>query len=100
MGKGKPHRHFDNEFKRNAVKLVVEKGFSTSKVAHDLDIHPNVLHQWRRKFMDEGSEAFVGKGNLKPDEAELKRVRKELADVKEERDILKKALSVFSRHDT
>jgi transposase len=50
--------------------------------------------------MDEGSEAFVGKGNVKPEEAELKRLRKELADVKEERDILKKALSVFSRHDT
>jgi transposase-like protein len=44
MGKGNPRRHFDNEFKRNAVKLVVEKGFSTSKVAHDLDIHPNLLH--------------------------------------------------------
>ena len=100
MGKGKPHRHYDNEFKRNAVKLVVEKGFSISKVAHDLDIHPNLLHQWRRKFMDEGSDAFVGKGNMRPEEVELKLLRKELKDVKEERDILKKALSVFSKHDT
>ncbi len=48
--------------------------------------------------MEDGADAFVGKGHLKPQEAELKQLQKELEEVKEERDILKKALAVFSRH--
>ena len=97
MGTRKRGRYFTDEFKRDAVDLVIEKGMSVKKVALDLDIHPNLLHQWRRKFLAGGNDAFVGKGNLKPQEAELKRLQRELEDVKEERDILKKALGVFSR---
>lgn len=69
------------------------------KVARDLDIHPNLLHQWRRIFLDKGEDAFAEKGSQEPEEAELKRLRKELEEVKEERDILKKALAVFSRQN-
>jgi len=93
----KESRHFTREFKRNAVELMVDKGMSAGRVAQDLDIHPNLLHQWKRKIMAEGNGAFVGKGNLKPEDAEMRRLRKELEDVKEERDILKKALGVFSK---
>lgn len=93
----KESRHFTREFKRNAVELMVDKGMSAGRVAQDLDIHPNLLHQWKRKFLAEGNGAFVGKGNLKPEDAEMRRLRKELEDVKEERDILKKALGVFSK---
>jgi transposase len=96
MGK-KESRHFTREFKRNAVELMVDKGMSAGKVAQELDIHPNQLHQWKRKFLAEGNGAFVGKGNLKPEDSEMRRLRKELEDVKEERDILKKALGVFSK---
>ena len=96
MGK-KESRHFTREFKRNAVELMVDKGMSAGKVAQELDIHPNLLHQWKRKILAEGNGAFVGKGNLKPEDAEMRRLRKELEDVKEERDILKKALGVFSK---
>jgi len=96
MGK-KESRHFTREFKRNAVELMVDKGMSAGRVAQELDIHPNLLHQWKRKLLAEGNGAFVGKGNLKPEDAEMRRLRKELEDVKEERDILKKALGVFSK---
>jgi len=96
MGK-KESRHFTREFKRNAVELMVDKGMSAGRVAQELDIHPNLLHQWKRKLLAEGNGAFVGKGNLKPEDAEIRRLRKELEDVKEERDILKKALGVFSK---
>jgi transposase len=91
------HRQFTQEFKRNAVNPVMEKGVPVRKVAHDLDIHPNLVHQWRRQFMTDGDGAFLGTGKLKPEDAELKRLRKELEEVKEERDILKKALGVFSK---
>lgn len=97
MKGNKRGRYFTDEFKRNAVQLVLEKGLPVRKVARDLDIHPNLLHQWRRKFVEDGANAFVGKGHLRPQDAELKQLQKELEEVKEERDILKKALAVFSR---
>ncbi len=96
MGK-KDSRHFTREFKRNAVQMVIEKGMPVGRVAQELDIHPGLLHQWKRKLVADGDDAFIGKGNLKPEDAELKRLQRELEEVKEERDILKKALGVFSK---
>jgi transposase len=97
MAEESKRRHFTNEYKKNAVKLVTEKGLPVSKVARDLDIHPQLLHQWRKKFFHKGDSAFVGKGNLNPEDAEMKKLRKKLAEVEEERDIFKKALAVFSK---
>ncbi len=48
---GEKHRHFSREFKRDAVLLVTEKGMPVGKVARELDIHPNLLHLWRRRFL-------------------------------------------------
>jgi transposase len=99
MGQKIGHRQFSKEFKRNALQLVMEKGVSVGKVARDLDIHPNLIHRWRRDYLAEGESAFVGTGKVKPEDAEMKRLQKELEDVKEERDVLKKALSVFSKRN-
>jgi len=97
MGKEDNRRHFTREFKRDAVQLVTEKGKPVGKVARDLDIHPNLLHLWRRKFLKDGDKAFTGKGRVKPENAEIRKLRKDLEKVREERDILKKALAVFSK---
>ncbi|SPQ00040.1 transposase [Candidatus Sulfobium mesophilum] len=97
MGKEDKRRHFTREFKRNAAELVTEKGMPVGKVARELDVHPNLLHLWRRSLLKEGDKAFVGKGHARPEGAEIKRHRKELEKVKEERDILKKALAFFPR---
>ncbi len=94
---GEKNRHFSREFKINAVQLVTEKKMSVRKVAEELDIHPNLLQIWKRKFLKEGEKAFSGKGRILPEKAELRRLRKDLENVKEERDILKKALAVFSK---
>ena len=99
MGEEDRRRHFTREFKRDAVQLVTERGMPVGKVARDLDIHPNLLHLWRRRFLKDGDKAFVGKGRVKPEEAEIKKLRKELEKVKEQRDILKKALAVFSKQN-
>ena len=99
MGKEDKRRHFTREFKRDAVQLVTEKGMPVGKVARDLDIHPNLLHLWRREFLKDGEKAFTGKGCVKPENAEIRKLRKELERAKEERDILKKALAVFSKQD-
>jgi transposase len=95
---GEKHRHFSREFKRDAVQLVTEKGMPVGKVARELDIHPNLLHQWRRKLVAEGDKAFTGKGRVVPEKAEIRRLRKEVERLREERDILKKALA-FSKRD-
>jgi len=96
---GEKNRHFTREFKLNAVQLVTEKGMPVGKVARDLDIHPNLLHIWRREFLKEGDKAFTGKGCVKPENAEIRKLRKELEKVREQGDILKKALAVFSKQD-
>jgi transposase len=96
---GEKYRHFSREFKRDAVQLVTEKGMPVGKVARELDIHPNLLHLWRRRFLAKGDRAFVGKGCVRVEEAGIKGLRRELEKVKEERDILKKALAVFSKRN-
>ena len=97
MGKEDKRRHFTREFKRDAVQLGTEKGMPVGKIARDLDIHPNLLHLWRRKFLKDGDKAFTGKGRVKPENAENRKLRKDLEKAREERDILKKALAVFSK---
>ncbi len=97
---GEKRRHFSREFKRDAVQLVTEKGMAVGKVARDLDIHPNLLHIWRRRLLAHGDKAFVGRGRVRPEEAEIRGLRKQLEKVRQERDILKKALAVFSKQSS
>ena len=94
---GEINRYFSREFKINAVQLVTKKKMSVRKVAEELDIHPNLLQIWKGKFLKEGEKAFSGKGRILPEKAESRRLRKDLEKTKEERDILKKALAVFSK---
>jgi transposase len=98
MGDPKGRRTFDREFKEGAVKLIVDGGRSVAEVSRSLGVHENQLRRWRRKYMEDREYAFPGKGRMKPHEEELMRLRKRLADVEEEREILKKALAIFSKH--
>ena len=76
---GEERRHFSREFKRDAVQLVTEKGMPVGKVARELDIHPNLLHLWRRRFLAQGDKAFVGRGRVRPEEAEIRELWKQLS---------------------
>jgi transposase len=91
-------RVYTNDFKQGAVKLVLEQGRIVPTAAKELGISINTLYGWVRKYQQHGADAFPGKGHLMPQDEELRRLRKELADVTMERDILKKAMAVFSRH--
>lgn len=93
MGK---RRQFDRAFKLEAVRLVTEEGRAVAAVARELGINENSLHRWKMQLADQRDHAFVGTGNLNSEQDELRRLRRELADVTEERDILKKAIAVFS----
>ena len=89
-------RFYDKEFKLNAVKLYLESGESYKKVSDDLGIPCPTLVSWVSSHKKEGVEAFPGKGYLKASDAEVAQLRKELAITREERDILKKGLRIFS----
>lgn len=89
-------RVYDKEFKLNAVNLFLNKGLSYQQLSEELGIPSSTLAGWVKKHKKDGAEAFPGKGYLKSSDAELARLHKELAIVKEERDILKKALGIFS----
>ena len=91
-------RRFDIEFKREAVRIASYPDRSVESVARDLGIHPNMLHRWKREFEKDLENAFPGKGHQLPEQERIKQLEKELRDVKEERDILKKAMAIFSKH--
>jgi transposase len=89
-------RAYDKEFKLNAIKLHLEERRSIRQVSEDLGIPQATFVGWVNSYKDDGKEAFPGKGSLKASDAEMAQLRKELAIAKEERDILKKALGIFS----
>lgn len=84
-------KQYDEEFKRNAVKLAYETNKSVPAIARDLGISDNILYQWKKKYGREQDPE-----GLTPIEKENQRLKKELADAIMERDILKKAVAIFS----
>lgn len=90
-------RKYDDEFKRSAVKLVVDQERSLSEVAKNLGVHENILHRWKREYLEDPVNAFPGIGHLKPEDEEMRKLKKQLRDTTEERDILKKAIAIFSK---
>jgi len=88
---------FDKEYKLMAVKQVQESGKAVTEVARELDLSPNTLHSWNSKLGKRGDNAFPGSGKLHEVDDELRKLRKELFDLKEENAILKKAAAYFAR---
>lgn len=92
------HRKFDDSFKIMAVDLSVVKG-SVSEVAKELDLDPSLLSKWRRNPRYNGNKVLPDNPKITPEEQELRILRKKLRDTELERDILKKAIAIFSRGD-
>ena len=93
---GKKRRQYTKEFKVEAVRLIVEEGCRISEVARDLGIAGNLLHRWKKKYEEGKIEPFPGKGRLSPEDDELRQLRRENKRLRMERDILKKAVAIFS----
>ena len=91
------YRKYDKEFAMQAVKQVVDEGRKVSDVARALGIHENLLHRWKSKYLEDPANAFPGKGHLKARDEEISRLRKELERANRDRDILKKAVAIFSK---
>jgi transposase len=90
-------RRYDKEFKLSAVKMIMEEGMNTAQVSRDLGVNENSLYKWKREYVSDQQNAFPGKGRMKPEEEELRELRKQVKRLEMERDILKKAIGYFTK---
>jgi transposase len=93
----KTQRTFTKEFKREAVQLVKSSNKPLAQIARDLGIADSTLHHWRKLFTEQGEQAFPGSGHQMAEVEEIRRLKREVETLRQERDILKKALGIFSR---
>jgi transposase len=101
MGEKQTRRQFTREFKVEAVRLATTGDRPLNQVARDLGVRPDVLRQWRRQAEGQAEssrgEERPGRGQLTSQDEEIRRLRRELAQVREERDILGKATAFFAK---
>ncbi len=97
MGGIRKQRKYDKAFKHEAVRLVIEEGRSVASVERDLGTGKGVIYNWVHQYTKDPEHAFPGSGKLKPPEREVHELKRELERVKRERDILKKAVAIFSK---
>jgi len=90
-------RKCTREFKLKAVKLIQERGVTVAQAARNLGMHGTVWRRWILESAADAQQAFPGQGQMKPEQAELARLRREVIKLKAERDILKKAAAYFAK---
>lgn len=93
----KTRRTYTREFKLEAVHLLETSGKSVTQLERELGIGGGCLGDWKRQFAEEGANAFPGQGRLAPDQERLRQLERENEILRQERDILKKAVAIFSQ---
>ena len=93
-------RKFTREFKLEAVRLIKDRGVSYGQAAQDLGVHQSQLRSWVKGFEFDPQHSFPGNGQMKPEQLEIARLRREVTKLKAERDILKKAAAYFAKEST
>ena len=93
----KQQKTYTKEFKLEAVQLVKSSGKPMSQIARELGVSDSALYHWSKQLAEHGEQAFPGSGHQTAQEEELRRLKRELEITRQERDILKKVVSIFSR---
>src|SRR6266705_3606785 len=93
-------RKFTREFKLEAVRLIKDRGVSYAQAGQDLGVHQSQLRSWVKAFADDPQDAFPGHCQMKPEQLEIARLKREVTKLKAERDILKKAEAYFAKEST
>jgi transposase len=93
----KERKQYSREFKLEAVRLLETSGKSSSQLERELGIGKSNLRRWKREFAADGEDAFPGHGRLAPEQDRLRQLERENEILRQERDILKKAVAIFSR---
>jgi transposase len=88
-------KKYTKEFKLEAVRLLESGTKPGHEIERDLGIGSGQVYRWKKQFTENGERAFPGNGN--PRDAELAELRKENKNLREERDILRKAVAIFSK---
>jgi transposase len=96
MSEHKEKRRYTREFKVEAVRLYEASEKSMREIEQELGITPYLLSKWVQQFREREAAAFPGKGKLPETEVEVQRLRREVELLRQERDILKKAVIIFS----
>ena len=89
---------YDREYKEQIVQRIIRGEATTTEMAQELELHYTTVRDWVRQYKKDGNSAFPGSGNLKDEDAEIRRLRKELLDLKEENAIFKKTAAYFAKN--
>ncbi len=89
-------KRYDKEFKIEAVRLASEPGNTQARIERDLGISQGIISRWKNQLLNDGKHAFPGKGRLKPEDEKMRLLKRENECLRRERDILKKAVAIFS----
>ena len=93
----KQPKTYTREFKLEAVRLVKSSGKPLSQIARDLGVSETALYNWSKQLAEQGEQAFPGSGHQTAEQEEIRRLKRELEVTRQERDILKKVVSIYSR---
>jgi transposase len=89
---------FNKEFKEQTVNQVLSGERTASEIAKELGVHYTTIRDWVKSYKQDGTQAFPGSGHLKPDDEDLRKLRRENANLREENEILKKAAAYFAKN--
>jgi transposase len=89
---------YNKEFKLETVRLITEKGRSVQSVSKDIGVSTKTLYKWIEEYSKHAEDAFPGSGNLRPEDEEMRKLKRRIADLEEENAILKKATAIFAKH--
>ncbi len=95
MGQGKK---YDKAFKEQVVLRILAEETTPGEIAKEIGVHYTTVRDWVKNYKRDGDSAFPGNGKLKPEDEEMRKLRKQLADLKEENEILKKAAAYFAKN--
>ena len=92
----KTRRTYTDEFKREAVQLLKSSGKTARQLEQELGIGKTCLSRWKRELTEKGKQAFPGQGHVPPEQAQIQELKRQVEVLRQERDILKKAVAIFA----
>ena len=93
----KKRKTYTREFKVEAVRLLERSERSQAEIADELGTSSSSLSRWKKKYGEDGEDAFPGRGNLTPEKERIRQLERENEILRQERDILKEAVTIFSQ---
>ena len=93
-------RKYTKEFKLDAVQLALKGNDTTAEIARRLGINPNMIGKWKKAYLADGQNAFVPENRITPDQDQIRRLEREVKQLRMERDILKKATALFAKESS